>query len=42
MQYWANKQDMLGLIYATEALLGEDEFCIEYIGAYEGLIGPKK
>ena len=37
------KIDMLGLIYATEALLGEDEYCIEYIGAYrEGLIGPKK
>lgn len=36
-------RDMLGLIYATEALLGEDEYCIEYIGAYrEGLIGPKK
>ena len=27
-------RDMLGLIYATEALLGEDEYCIEYIGAY--------
>jgi len=26
-----------------KALLGEDEYCIEYIGAYrEGLIGPKK
>ena len=36
-------RDMLGLIYATEALLGEDEFCMEYIGAYrEGLIGPVK
>ena len=36
-------RDMLGLIYATEALLGKDEYCIEYIGAYrEGLIGPKK
>ena len=34
-------RDMLGLTYATEALLGEDEFCMEYIGAYrEGLIGP--
>ena len=33
-------RDMLGLTYATEALLGEDEFCMEYIGAYrEGLIG---
>lgn len=36
-------KDMLGLIYATEALLGEDMYCIEYIGAYrEGLIGVKK
>ena len=34
-------RDMLGLIYATEALLGEDEYCMEYIGAYrDGLIGP--
>ena len=36
-------RDMLGLTYATEALLGEDEFCMEYIGAYrEGLIGTTK
>lgn len=36
-------RDMLGLIYATEALLEEDEFCLEYISAYrEGLIGPIK
>ena len=36
-------RDMLGMIYATEALLEEDEFCMEYITAYrEGLIGPKK
>jgi len=35
-------RDLLGMIYATEALLGEDEMCIEYIGAYkEGLFGPK-
>jgi 5-methyltetrahydrofolate--homocysteine methyltransferase len=27
-------QDMMGLIYATEALLGQDEFCIEYINAF--------
>ena len=34
-------RDMLGLVYATEALMGEDDFCMEYIGAYrEGLIGP--
>ena len=36
-------RDMLGLIYATEALLGEDDFCMEYIIAYrEGLFGPVK
>ena len=34
-------RDMLGLVYATEALMGEDDFCMEYIGAYrQGLIGP--
>ena len=34
-------RDMMGIIYATQALLGEDDFCIEYIGAYrEGLFGP--
>ncbi len=27
-------RDMLGLIYATEALLGQDDYCMEYIGAY--------
>ena len=32
--------DMMGLIYAAEALLGEDEYCIEYINAYrDGLFG---
>ena len=36
-------RDLLGLVYATEALLGNDDYCMEYIGAYrEGLIGPKK
>lgn len=36
-------RDMLGHIYATEALLGLDEYCMEYIGAYrEGLIGPEQ
>ena len=36
-------RDMLGLIYATEALLGMDDYCMEYIGAYrDGLIGPVK
>jgi len=36
-------RDLLGLIYATEALLGLDDYCMEYIDAYrEGLIGPVK
>lgn len=36
-------RDMMGLIYATEALLGLDDYCMEYISAYrEGLIGPIK
>jgi len=36
-------RDMMGVIYATEALLGEDDYCMEYISAYrEGLFGPKK
>jgi 5-methyltetrahydrofolate--homocysteine methyltransferase len=31
---------MMGLIYATEALMGMDEYCIEYINGYrEGLYG---
>jgi 5-methyltetrahydrofolate--homocysteine methyltransferase len=33
-------KDMRGLIYAAEALLGQDEFCMEYIGAFRaGLFG---
>lgn len=36
-------RDMMGLIYATEALLGMDDYCMEYISAYrEGLFGPIK
>jgi 5-methyltetrahydrofolate--homocysteine methyltransferase len=36
-------KDMMGLIYATEALLGLDEMCIEYINAYRaGLFGEVK
>ncbi|NLO47375.1 MAG: methyltetrahydrofolate cobalamin methyltransferase [Clostridiales bacterium] len=37
-------KSLLGMIYATEALLGEDDYCIEYITAYrEERIGiPKK
>lgn len=34
-------RDMMGLIYATEALLGMDDYCMEYISAYrEGRFGP--
>lgn len=33
-------RDMLGMIYAANALLEKDEYCLEYISAYrEGLIG---
>jgi 5-methyltetrahydrofolate--homocysteine methyltransferase len=35
-------RDMMGLIYATEALLGQDELCIEYINAFRaGIFGEK-
>jgi 5-methyltetrahydrofolate--homocysteine methyltransferase len=33
-------KDMMGLLYAAEALLGLDEYCLEYINAYRsGLFG---
>ncbi|MGC7873178.1 methyltetrahydrofolate cobalamin methyltransferase [Desulfosporosinus sp. SYSU MS00001] len=36
-------KDLMGMLYATEALLGMDEYCMEYIGAYrEGKFGVKK
>ncbi len=36
-------RDMLGNIFATEALLQKDEFCLEFIGAFrDGKIGPVK
>ncbi|UWG98846.1 methyltetrahydrofolate cobalamin methyltransferase [Dehalobacter sp. DCM] len=36
-------QDLLGMIFATEALMGQDEYCMEYIGAFrEGKFGQKK
>ena len=36
-------RDMMGVIYATEALLGLDDYCMEYIGAYrEGIFGTQK
>ena len=34
-------RDMMGIIYATDALLGNDDFCMEYIGAYrDNIFGP--
>ncbi len=36
-------RDMMGMMYATEAMLGLDDYCMEYIGAYrEGKFGPIK
>ncbi len=36
-------QDLMGVIFATEALLGRDDMCMEYIGAYrQGIFGQKK
>ncbi len=36
-------RDMLGIIYAAEACLGLDEYCMEYIAAYrEDKFGPVK
>ena len=36
-------RDMMGMVFATEAMLGLDEYCIEYIGAYrEGIFGHVK
>lgn len=36
-------RDMMGMMYATEAMLGLDDYCMEYIGAYrEGIFGPVK
>jgi hypothetical protein len=36
-------RNMLGALYATEALLEKDEFCIEYIEAYQAdLFGVQK
>lgn len=35
--------DLMGMVFATEALLGYDDYCMEYITAYrEGIFGPKK
>jgi len=36
-------RDLRGAIYATEALMGEDFYCMEYISAFrEGIFGPVK
>jgi 5-methyltetrahydrofolate--homocysteine methyltransferase len=36
------KKDTLGVLYATDALLENDEFCLDYIQAYKsGLFGVK-
>lgn len=36
-------QNLMGMIYATECMLGMDDYCMEYIGAYrEGIFGQKK
>lgn len=33
-------RELMGIIFATEALLGEDDYCMEYISAYrEGIFG---
>lgn len=35
-------RDLMGLLYATRALLNDDEYCMDYIGAYrEGRFGAK-
>lgn len=34
-------RDMIGAVFATEACMGLDDYCMEYIGAFrEGRIGP--
>ncbi len=36
-------RDLMGLIYATEAMLGLDDYCMEYISAFrDGIFGPVK
>ena len=36
-------RDMMGMIFSAEALLGRDEYCMEYISAYrEGVFGSLK
>lgn len=39
----SKNQDLVGMIFATEALLGQDEYCMEYIGVFrEGRFVQKK
>ncbi|MEA4965178.1 MAG: methyltetrahydrofolate cobalamin methyltransferase [Oscillospiraceae bacterium] len=36
-------RDLMGMMYATEAMLGLDDYCMEYISAYrQGIFGPVK
>lgn len=36
-------KDLMGMIFATEALLGMDDYCMEYIGSYRaGIFGTCK
>ncbi len=36
-------RDLMGIIYATEALMGEDDYCVEYIRSYrQGIHGSVK
>jgi 5-methyltetrahydrofolate--homocysteine methyltransferase len=36
-------QDIMGVIFAAEAMLGLDDMCAEYMGAYRaGIFGQKK
>lgn len=38
-----SERDLLGLLYAAVALMGRDDYCMNYIGAYrDGTIGPVK
>ena len=38
-----SRRDLLGLMYATDALLGNDDYCMAYIGAFRsGDFGPVK
>jgi 5-methyltetrahydrofolate--homocysteine methyltransferase len=37
------ERDFIGLLYATDAMLGNDDFCMAYVGAFrDGMFGPQK